>query len=94
MTAMSKPKVPASQPAPVGAGQVPLAMPLLRPTLAPRTTQREERVPTKPALVARDFKFGYRAGETVLKGISFEIPHRAVTARFSNAINFGLGTLA
>jgi len=79
MTAMTKPKAPASPPA--GADQpAPLAMPLLRPALRPRTTAREERPDTRPALVAKEFRFGYRPGQTVLQGISCEIPHRAVTA--------------
>lgn len=78
MTAMTKPKAPPGPPASVGAA--PLAMPLLRPALRPRTTAREERPDTRPALVAKEFRFGYRPGQTVLKGISCEIPHRAVTA--------------
>jgi phosphate transport system ATP-binding protein len=81
MTAMTKPKAPAGPPVPPGAdAPAPLAMPLLRPALTPRTTPREERPAARPALVARDFRFGYRPAQTVLKGISCEIPHRAVTA--------------
>jgi phosphate transport system ATP-binding protein len=69
MTAMTKPAAP-----------TPSAMPLLRTVLTPRGAPKGERAPIRPALIARDFKFGYRPGQTVLKGISLEIPQRAVTA--------------
>jgi phosphate transport system ATP-binding protein len=81
MTAMTKPKAPAGQSAATGgAAPAPPALPLLRTTLAPRTAPREQRGPAASALVAKEFRFGYRPGQTVLKGISFEIPPRAVTA--------------
>ena len=45
MTTMTKPKVPAPQPAAVGGNEpAPLAIPLLRPTLTPRTDRLDERV--------------------------------------------------
>jgi phosphate transport system ATP-binding protein len=78
MTAMTKPKAAAGQSAPTGTASP--ALPLLRPTFAPRVAPREERAPAPPALTARDFRFGYRPGQTVLKGISLEIPRQAVTA--------------
>jgi phosphate transport system ATP-binding protein len=71
MTAMTKPTAPSQPAAPP---------PLLRTTLTPRSTPRTERGTSRPALIARDFKFGYRPGQTVLKGITMEIPQRAVTA--------------
>ena len=73
MTAMPKPHASAS-PSPAS----PL-LPLLRPSVATRVPA-DARPAGRPALVARDFQFGYRPGQTVLKGISLEIQARAVTA--------------
>src|SRR6185503_7888956 len=69
MTAMStNPAVPSSGPAP-----------LLKTTLTPRSGPRPSIEAGNPAIEARDFKFSYGAGP-VLKGITFTIPRRAVTA--------------
>ena len=69
MTAMStNPAVPSSAPAP-----------LLKTTLTPRSGPRPSIEAGNPAIEARDFKFSYGAGP-VLKGITFTIPRRAVTA--------------
>ncbi len=73
MTAMTSPEVRPS-PSPVSP-----ALPLLRPTVGGRVPP-EARPAGRPALVARDFGFGYRPGQTVLTGISLEIAARSVTA--------------
>src|SRR5262249_5954286 len=53
--------------------------PLLKTTLTPRSGPRPSIEAGMPAIEARDFKFSYGAGP-VLKGITFTIPRRAVTA--------------
>jgi phosphate transport system ATP-binding protein len=53
--------------------------PLLKTTLTPRSGPRPSIEAGTPAIEARDFTFSYGAGP-VLKGITFTIPRRAVTA--------------
>jgi phosphate transport system ATP-binding protein len=58
------------------------AIPLLRTTLTPRAPgSRPSAAPgATPAITARDFRFAYQPGPPVLKGITLEIPRKAVTA--------------
>ena len=53
--------------------------PLVKTTLTPRSGPRPSIEAGTPAIEARDFRFSYGAGP-VLKGITFTIPRRAVTA--------------
>jgi len=62
------------------AGPAPLAIPLLKSTLRPRSAPKGPRPTPAVALAARDFGFSYGPGEPTLKGINLEIPRRAVTA--------------
>ena len=67
-TTMSDRAAPSSAPAP-----------LLKTTLTPRTGPRHAAEPGTPALDVRDFRFSYGQGP-VLKGITFTVPRKAVTA--------------
>ena len=55
--------------------------PLLRTTLARRSSPAVPMADTAPAVEARDFKFWYgAAAEPTLKGITLRVPRKAVTA--------------
>ena len=55
--------------------------PLLRTTLARRSSPAVPMADTAPAVEARDFKFWYgAAAEATLKGITLRVPRKAVTA--------------
>ena len=54
--------------------------PLLRTTLIPRTHIPAAARTSQPAIVSRDFRFSYGGPRVTLKGISMEIPGKAVTA--------------
>ncbi len=56
------------------------AIPMLRTTLAPRTASTAPAEPAVTAIAARDFRFSYGGDQLTLKGITLEIPRRAVTA--------------
>jgi phosphate transport system ATP-binding protein len=70
MTTMTQPQASPAAP----------AMPLLRTAFTPRGMPREPRERGASAVAARDFRFSYVPGRPVLKGISLEIPRKAVTA--------------
>jgi phosphate transport system ATP-binding protein len=55
------------------------AAPLLRTTLSPRRTPAPVQDGGTPAVDVRDFRFSYGTGP-VLKGLTFSIPRKAVTA--------------
>jgi phosphate transport system ATP-binding protein len=69
MTAMTQPQADPAVP----------GIALQRPTVGKRAP-REPREPSPPALAARDFRFSYLPGRLALKGISLEMPRKAVTA--------------
>ncbi len=58
----------------------PPAIPMLRTSLASRMPSAVAAEPAVTAIAARDFRFSYGGDKLTLKGISLEIPRRAVTA--------------
>ena len=59
---------------------------------APGESQRESESESANAVAFRDIEFGYRAGEPVLRGVSFEVP-RGATVAIVGATGSGKSTL-
>ncbi len=70
---------PKADAVPAGSSAPP-AIPMLRTSLASRAPASVATEPAVTAIAARDFRFSYGGDTLTLKGISLEIPRRAVTA--------------
>ena len=79
MTSDRPASVPKADVAPAAVPAQP-AIPMLRTTLTPRSAATVPAEPAQTAIAARDFRFSYGGDALTLKGITLEVPRKAVTA--------------